>query len=396
MGTTIRRRSIVAAWVIGLAVVASAREASAYPQFQFSSGTTRCGQCHYSPSGGGLITSWGRDESADTISLGGNGGFMHGAVTPPSWLALGLDFRYAGIFNDVGGASSPEVVFFPMQLDAYVHASYDAVSFNATLGARGVVRPLDPSVSGRTSDLANRVISPEHYLMWRPSATGPYVRAGRFAAPYGLRFVEHIYFVRRYTGFDLYEETYNLSGGFVTDEWEVHATAFMHVPRSFPDIVGPSGQPENGGAVYGERRFSNMAAVALQSRVGIAGEEARYQWGAVGKLWIDQAQLLFLGEADFIRQQLTGAHVGQNQLVSYLGATYFMRGLMAGVAYERFQEDLAVASTGRNAIDGEVNFFPWAHFEVLLLGRYQWESVASNGRSGTGAWLGMLQLHYYL
>src|SRR5947208_7418703 len=97
MGTTIRRGSIVAAWVFGLALVAWTRPAAAYPQFQFSTGTTRCGQCHYSPSGGGLITQWGRDESADTISLGGNGGFLHGAWTPPSWLALGLDFRYAGI-----------------------------------------------------------------------------------------------------------------------------------------------------------------------------------------------------------------------------------------------------------------------------------------------------------
>jgi len=52
-------------------LLGGAREAAAYPQFQFSSGTNRCGQCHYSPAGGGMLTSWGRDESGDTISLGG-------------------------------------------------------------------------------------------------------------------------------------------------------------------------------------------------------------------------------------------------------------------------------------------------------------------------------------
>ncbi|HVR02224.1 MAG TPA: hypothetical protein VMT47_08835, partial [Polyangia bacterium] len=58
--------------IAAIVLLAGARQAAAYPQFQFSSGTNRCGQCHFAPSGGGLLTSWGRDESADTISLGGD------------------------------------------------------------------------------------------------------------------------------------------------------------------------------------------------------------------------------------------------------------------------------------------------------------------------------------
>ncbi len=84
--------------------------------------------------------------------------------------------------------------------------------------------------------MPDRFISREHYLMWRPSATGPYARLGRFYAPYGLRFVEHIYFVRRYTGYELYNETYNLNGGYVADDWEVHVVrvhaATHQLPRS--------------------------------------------------------------------------------------------------------------------------------------------------------------------
>ena len=52
----IRRSSFAAALVLAIAWLAAPRQAAAYPQFQFSSGTTRCGQCHYSPSGGTLIT----------------------------------------------------------------------------------------------------------------------------------------------------------------------------------------------------------------------------------------------------------------------------------------------------------------------------------------------------
>ena len=97
------RRIFLAAFatlVLSAALAALAGRAEAYPQFQFSSGTTRCSQCHFSPAGGGLITAWGRDESGDTISLGGDGAFLHGAWSPPAWLALGADLRLAATRTD--------------------------------------------------------------------------------------------------------------------------------------------------------------------------------------------------------------------------------------------------------------------------------------------------------
>jgi hypothetical protein len=377
-----------------IVLLAASGKAAAYPQFQFSSGTTRCGQCHYSPSGGGLISAWGRDESADTISLGGDGALLNGLL-PRGWLGVGGDVRLAALRNDVGGPESPEVAVFPMQLDLYGRLAYDAWSLNVTVGDRGIVRPVDPSAAGRASQFVAQLASREHYLMWRPSATGPYARIGRFSAPYGLRFVEHIFFVQRYTGFDLYEETYNASYGYVAEDWELHLTAFTHVPSGLATTIAAVGPPEDGGVLYAEKRFASIASLALQGRGGVAPEEARYQGGTVGKLWVERARLLFLGEADFIRQQLRSAGTAQNQFVSYAGATYVMRGLMAGLAYERFQSDLAVSGTGRNAYDAEVNFFPWAHFEILLFGRYQNAAAGAQGAS-SGASLLMLQLHYYL
>ena len=391
------RRLTLCALAATFGLIALCGRASAYPQFQFSSGTNRCSQCHYSPAGGGLITSWGRDESGDTISLGGDGAFLHGLWAPPSWLALGADVRLAVLRNDVGGPESPEVDFFPMQADLYGRFAFgDQVSLYLEGGVRGDTRPADSSIGGRIDAIGDRFISREHYLMWRPSATGFYLRAGRFFAPYGLRFVEHTYYVRRYTGYDLYDETYTVSGGYVGDEWELHASLFTPPPASFPDPLQSVGLRETGGAVYAEKRFAAMSAVALQGRVGTSREAARYEGGAVGKLWIEQARVLFLGEGDLIHEQLSAASFSENQCVSYLGATYFpVRGLMAGVAYERYQEDLSVARTARNGFDAEVNFFPSAHFELLLFAQYQiiGSGAASDGPSAS---LVMLQLHYYL
>ena len=90
--------------------------------------------------------------------------------------------------------------------------------------------------------------------MWRPSATGPYARIGRYFPTYGLRLVEHIFYVRRFTGNALYEEPYALSGGYIADDWEVHASGFTAVPSSFPDFFQSIG--------YGSRAAPRTARCA--------------------------------------------------------------------------------------------------------------------------------------
>lgn len=396
--TFLRRRI---AWALTLVTTvllwAAARPARAYPQFQFSSGTSQCSQCHYGPAGGGLITDWGRGEAGDTISRGGNGALLHGAWPPPAWLAVGADVRLAALRNDVGGPQAPEYAAFPMQSDAYARFALPAhLSVYLEAGVRGDVGR-DETIDGRISSVTDRFISNEHYVMWRPSVAGPYLRVGRFFAPWGLRFVEHIFYVQRYTGYDLYNETYTISGGYLGGDWELHLSLFTPPPEAFPLPLRSVGVRESGGAAYGERRFADRGAIALQARLGVGNEATRYQAGAIGKLWIDRAHLLFLGEADFIRLQVPASGAGENQFVSYLGATCFpVRGLMAGLAYERFQEDLALARTAHDAVDVEVSLFPWAHFELLAIGRFQF--LRGGGAAGDGgrASLGMLQLHYYL
>jgi hypothetical protein len=392
MRPTRARTLILAFSLFALPLLLASRDASALPQFQLTSGTNRCGQCHYAPAGTGLISAWGRDESADTISRGGDGSFLHGLWAPPSWLALGGDIRLASLASDTGGPESPELVTFPMQADLYARFVLPAgVSLNIIAGDRGIVRPTSDTIGGRTSSALDRFMSREHYLMWRPSATGGYVRVGRFFAPYGLRLVEHIFYSRRFTGNALYEEPYALSAGHVADDWEVHVTAFTPVPTSFPDSLQSIGYKEKGGTAYGEIRFNSLAAVGLQTRVGIGSEEARYQGGAIAKVWWEPAKLLFMGQADVIRQTIKGTGASQTQFVSFTGLTLIpIRGLMATAAFERYQENLEIARTSHNAYDLEVNFFPWAHFEFLVLGRLQ-----QNG-DGTRSTLGMLQFHYYL
>lgn len=369
-----------------------AGRAEAYPQFQFSSGTGRCAQCHYAPAGFGLLTSWGRDESADTISRGGDGGFLHGAWTPPDWLALGGDIRLAALRNDVGGPGSPETAAFPMQAELYARGSFgdSGVSLYVAGGLRGATRA---EMTGEVVH-STALISREHFLMWKPSATGAYVRAGRFYAPYGLRLAEHVYFVRRYTGFNVFEETYNVSGGYLEDEWEVHATASVRAPSSLPEPLRASGMNGVGGTLFFEKRIKAMAAVGAQTRVTVNNEQRLIQGGAIGKVWLEGAKLLLMAEVDILNHAVINAG-GFNSLVALVGPTFLpTKGIMIGLFGERYQHDLRNARVARNAIDLQLNVFPWAHCEVLLFGRYQ--LTGGGSADGVAGSLAMIQLHYYL
>jgi hypothetical protein len=373
------RRIVLVVLVVRACLVPA--PAAAYPQFQLQTGAVRCNQCHFAPAGGGLINGYGREEAGETISLGGDGTFLHGLWTPPSWLALGGDVRLAGILNNVGADFGTEPEAFPMQADFYARAALGPFSVYFNVGFRGTPRPDTPPP-------LSRLVSREHYIMYRPDPQGVYARLGRFFAPYGLRVAEHPTFIRRYLGFNTLEETYGVSGGYVTDEWEVHATAFV------PDFVRPVGYRESGAAAYFEMRLG-MAAIGAQARVGIADIESRLQAGVVGKYLIEGPAILLLGELDVVRQHFDEVGASRAQLVGYLGAsTFVMRGLMAQLVLERYDEDLATKGVARTAFAASLQWFFHAHFEAYLYGRWLINGAGSD--DGSAAKLLMLQVHYYL
>lgn len=365
-----------AAALLALAVPDLAR---AYPQFQFSTGNARCSLCHYSPAGGGLINAYGRFEAEATISRGGEGDFLHGLWEPPEWLHLGGDYRGAATYKDLG--IEPSYALFPMQADTYVIVEAGDFSFSGTVGIRGTAR--------EPGNIDERIISREHYVMWRPKATsGPYVRAGRFFAPFGLRLPDHTAYTRRYLGFHSLEETYNLSGGMVEKDWEAHVTAFGPAPFW---RVGPEAW---GGAGYYERRLGDNAAVGAQARVAIAPDDTRYIGGAVGKLYLDGPKLLFLSEVDVGLQTFDfDPGPSRKQLAAHLGLTYFpIQGIMVGTAVERYDEDLDIADTERDSLSLTLQYFFHAHFELMLMGKLE----AQGQDYGDANVLGLAMLHYYL
>jgi hypothetical protein len=373
-----------------VAIEAWAPRAEAYPQFQFSSGASRCDECHYAPAGGGLVNAFGRDFVGEDLStFGGNGQLLHGmrgVDKIPGWLALGAELRGAFASEDVDDINGTTNAVFPMQADAEARAAVGVVSFYGVLGFRGQVRSDDTLVPTQNYQpiSASTLISREHYLTLRAGALGAYVRAGRFFAPFGLRMAEHILYVRRDLGFNTMEESYNLSSGYLDEKWELHVTAFA------PDFIREMGSRESGATAYYERRFADLAAAAVQARFASGPGMNRTIVGAVGKAWIAPLRTMFLAEGDFVRRDITSISPSY-QFVGVGGVSVLpVKGVMATVLQERNQVDLSVSDATYNATTAMVNWFPYAHFELQAMGRLQFPSGGQSVKTF------FVQLHYFL
>lgn len=380
---------ITRALVALAALLAAERIAAAYPQFQLTTGAKRCNQCHFAPAGTGLISGYGRDEAGETISMmGGNGAFLHGLLELPSWVALGGDVRGASLVKDVGENGGAYPAVFPMQFDLYQRFFWKGFSLQLIEGMVANVYETLGAVP-----LLSKFESREHWLMYQPKQQGFYVRAGRFFAPWGLRLVEHPWLVRRFSPFGyLFGETYNVSGGYIVNDWELHVTAFM------PSFPRPNGDPGRGIAAYYERRFGDSLILGGQARYAVdedgEGTDAGYirgvdraTYGVIGKYWLAPARLLFQAQIDANYEMLDPNRL---QLKSYLGASFFLRkGVMLTGVWERYDPDLSISGLSRNGFIAQAQVFPWAHFEVILFAR-----TVLGGADPAN--MVMLQLHYYL
>lgn len=361
-----------------LALAVAAGDASAYPEFQFSTGTTRCAECHYSPVGGGLVNAYGRDEAASTIAGAGDGRFLHGAAELPDWISIGGDFRVAALGKRARAGT--EAAVFPMQADLYARVAAGSWSAQGTFGVLDQIREPGP--------ITERLGSREHFVMLEDDAKAWYARAGRFLPAFGLRMPDHTTFVRRYTGQHTFEESYGLGAGFVTGSWDVHATVMT--PLELHPVVGRHGW---GGAVLVERTDAEAtSSVGMQLKSQVYGSVVESWGGGTYKRWLESRDLWLAAELDVGVATIPGAPT-LTRLAAY-GAVHYRpaKQLGAALGLNAYDGDLRLADNERLALDTRVAWFPRAHFEVAALLRAT--SVARDVSASDV--LGLLQLHYFL
>lgn len=197
-----------------LAVALAPGSARAEPTF-LSKQYTRCGACHVSASGGGLLSRYGRLLSHRELSLtgrrtataepgadpatqddsGGEESFLYGllgdALGP---LQLGVALRPSHVRTTVAGLTFDRNLLMTADLLAAVQAH--GWTFYGQIGR-------EPTATG------GRLDSYEHWIGYE-SSRGLGLRAGRFLPAYGVKFADHTAFNRSALGLRQYDQVYGL------------------------------------------------------------------------------------------------------------------------------------------------------------------------------------------
>jgi len=201
-----RRVALVAALLLLGAAVSGAE-----PMF-LSRQYNRCTSCHYSPTGGGLLTPYGRSLSRQELSTTGRSApgqpppapgkgeeaFLWGALgNTLGPVHLGIDVRPSHLSLDVGGPTSQGRDFL---MNADLLAAWRSHGFTV-YGEVGRKPAIGQDSAG--------IYSYEHWVGYE-SPGGIGVRVGRFLPAYGIRLADHTAFSRARLGFDKYDQDYGV------------------------------------------------------------------------------------------------------------------------------------------------------------------------------------------
>ena len=199
-----------------VAILALPALAGAEPIF-LSRQYARCTTCHFSPTGGGLLTPYGRSLSREELSTTGAGGagnksreheFAYGVLGDAlGSVSAGIDLR--GAHLDIESDFFEETRTFMMNAEAVLAARYGKWTGYAQLGRQP-----------RGDDA--RVTSFEHWLAFQPGKVG--ARAGRFLPAYGVKFADHTSFNRDTLTLDNDDQVYALELSYTGDRHLFQAT----------------------------------------------------------------------------------------------------------------------------------------------------------------------------
>lgn len=204
---TMPRLGLATALVVLAAALPFASRAGAEPEL-LSKQYTRCTSCHISPTGGGLLSSYGRSLSSRELSLSGNRQPVDPDNAAPDPEA---QFLWGALGDSLG----------PLQLGVELRPSHLRSSFGDFTSTRNIVMNADIVAAVETHGWtfygeAGREPSPkpkfgsyEHWAGYQ-SESGLGFRVGRFFPAYGVRFADHTAYNRANLGFDKYDQVYGL------------------------------------------------------------------------------------------------------------------------------------------------------------------------------------------
>lgn len=340
-------------------------------------GYGNCTTCHVSPSGGGLLTPYGRELSKELLSTWSG--------ETEQYLAYGLlgeeDKLLASAFLRTlqGYRNTPtykQARYIVMQADVEVGYNSEAWAIVGSIGRQ-------EKRSGLSSK--GQLFSRRHYAVWRPSETIS-LRGGKFLRNYGLNWANHNVFVRRELGFGFDTESYNLEANYGGE----------NLGLSLTRIAGDQGDDSS---YFEEKGWSASAFYYFleSQKVGWSLFKGKdfFQDRLVYGPWVNLAftkQLGFMAELDWQNWQSRTASLSKNGYVLSSQLSYeIYKGIHPFTSFDRKRLNLKDPLSRQYTYGFGMQWFPRPHFEIS--GEWQKEVDQTTAVKSDLFWL---MMYFYL
>jgi hypothetical protein len=368
--------------LLGLALALWAPPASAYP-WMIHHGYTSCAQCHVDPSGGGVITAYGRAQSEILLRTHFSGeipenpgkikDFLFGAFPLPEPVALQVDVRDLLIPDP----ADPQVILMQADLRGAVQTEKFVASASIGTVSRGAEQAA--VVYGDTWKLVSR----EYWAGVSPSKAFT-IRAGRMNLPFGIR-------ATRTT---------------VNDEQQTGVSVFWNNRKFRGELMGIAGNFQLRPDSFRDRGYSMYLAYAPETtlELGVSSlftsaqtdletfaPRTRFAEGVFTR-WAPVDPLAILLEGDV----LFGSNDGQaaTGFVSTAIVDYEpVQGLHLQAIGEQCDDDFGDGASSAITATGAAQWFVLPHFDFRVDGGYGTVSCTPGVQ---GSPFGLVQAHFFL
>lgn len=354
-------------------------QALAYPEFA-GEGYFSCNSCHVSPSGGDLLTSYGRSFAEEKLvikSFEGEARFAHGAIPLPESLLVGGHLRLIQTHYEDG--RTREGQFFTMQRELDLGVTQGPFTTYVTVA----------SERKNAYDYDDSTLKLRKWLLRYDISEMVSLRYGVITPKFGLNIADHNAYVRARMGLGTESEEGLAEVSYFSEQLEINLSHTAPVGDD-PDVTLYTEDKDARSTYANVSTFwANQHRVSFSALHRKAPQKKQTGWSLSSVLSLPAA-LRFLTEVNGLRRTEADATRQSINLHSQL-MWRSIKGIYPAIVYGQHTESSDQKDIRLDKLTAQLSIHPRPHFE--LSGSF---GLRRNLADFTFGHTGYLMFHYWL